>query len=226
MYNLLWENTLLGNVERFVPIKALCLEAGSGSGRVVFEVAQLSSFVVGVDFSTIACKIAKKNCRSFNCDFVVADIRNLPLKNDIFDYTMSLGVIEHFKKPQILLREMRRTLKRGGTLFLETPNRKMFLLTKSMMEQATKKWGYHDVYSPQELKKLVYKCDLSVVTSFTLDFSFGVITWYSTASRLASIKSIKKINQLVKILLRILTIPFNAIFPSRGFYSVVIATKQ
>ena len=132
IYYTLMQPRLIGFILKVCPREHFILEAGCGTGRVVFELSRptTSPFIIGIDFSSTACIRAKKQSKkyghAFNTEFVIGDIRSLPFKASTFDFVLSLGVIEHFKNPNLLLAEMKRVLKNQGKLFLETPNRKMF----------------------------------------------------------------------------------------------------
>jgi len=154
---------LIDFILKVCPRKHSILEAGCGAGRVVFKLSHhaTSSFIIGIDFSSTACIHAKEQSKkysyTFNTDFVIGDIRSLPFKASSFDFVLSLGVIEHFKNPNLLLAEMKRVLKNQGKLFLETPNRKMFKLSPFRIKERIKLYGHHDFYTPLELANLVRK---------------------------------------------------------------------
>jgi len=208
--------------------KGCILEAGCGAGRIVFELsrsASSSTFIIGLDFSLTALYKAKKQSRiygrAFNQDFLLADIRNLPLKTSTFDFILSLGVIEHFKNPTPLLAEMRRVLKNDGKLFLETPNRKVFKLSSSRIQKAMNLYGHHDFYTPAELTNLLQKLDFSILDARSLDFSWGVLMWYDDCLR-RFFSKYKYLDGLICVVVRALTFPLNFIFHESGFYSIVI----
>lgn len=46
----------------------------------------------------------------------------LPFPDEYFDIVISLGLVEHFPQPSLILNELARVLKTGGTLIVETPN--------------------------------------------------------------------------------------------------------
>ncbi len=48
--------------------------------------------------------------------------QSLPYPDDFFDYVVCLEGIEHTENPSNAIREFRRILKKGGKLFLSTPN--------------------------------------------------------------------------------------------------------
>ncbi|MEM5881860.1 MAG: class I SAM-dependent methyltransferase [Candidatus Aenigmatarchaeota archaeon] len=58
------------------------------------------NFLVGVDFSKNMIKNAKEYIKrkKLNVCLIIADARNLPFKNDSFDFVFSIATIHHIKK--------------------------------------------------------------------------------------------------------------------------------
>jgi SAM-dependent methyltransferase len=83
--------------------------------------------------------------------------QSLPYPDDSFDYLICLEGIEHTESPTNAIREFQRILKKGGKLFLSTPNflnierRLYFLLT-----------GTFSKIPSQEAVKNIWKGDLSM----------------------------------------------------------------
>jgi SAM-dependent methyltransferase len=103
------------------------LELGSGIARYSFVIAkQVPCLVVGVDLLEHELIRAEKLFRKFNkvAMFVMADVTNLPFRDDVFDFVHSQGLYEHFIKDHRykVLKESARVLKKGGLLFFTVPN--------------------------------------------------------------------------------------------------------
>jgi SAM-dependent methyltransferase len=83
--------------------------------------------------------------------------QSLPYPNDFFDYLICLEGIEHTENPSNAIREFQRILKKGGKLFLSTPNflnierRLRFLFT-----------GTFSKIPSHEAVKNIWKGDLSM----------------------------------------------------------------
>lgn len=122
--------------------KVLDVACGTGYGSSLL--AQKGK-VVGIDINRDAIKYAKRKYRRVS--FLVADAQKLPFKDGEFDLAVSFEFIEHIKKPEKLLHEVKRVLKRKGTFILSTPNKKFPKIVES---------PYHEKeYTYQELKKLL-----------------------------------------------------------------------
>ena len=69
-----------------------------------------------------------KNCRVTAVDIeplpgidIIADIRDLPLEDALFDHVLCIEVLEHIYDTQKALNEMQRVLKPGGSMVITTP---------------------------------------------------------------------------------------------------------
>jgi SAM-dependent methyltransferase len=114
-------STILGGLlDRFLPPTSTVLEAGCGTADVVTWLGGAGRTAIGVDLATDALHRARQ--RSPAARLAVADITALPFADGAFDGLVSLGVVEHFEAgPEPVLREQRRVLRPGGTLFLTVP---------------------------------------------------------------------------------------------------------
>ena len=110
----------LSNYQR---TKIKILDAGSGAGVFSIALASLGFNVTATDLSTEELSEIRF-FKQFGCDFVPADFNNqkLPFSNEEFNVVLCLHVIEHLKKPLMVLNEFRRVLVPGGLLILATPN--------------------------------------------------------------------------------------------------------
>ncbi len=100
------------------------LDHGCGTGRHVKYLAENGFHVYGMDSSPTAIKYAKKAADGLEdfVDLVVAGMDRLPYRDGFFDATISSKVIHHALKAQRegAIRELKRTLKSDGLLFLRT----------------------------------------------------------------------------------------------------------
>lgn len=91
------------------------LDIGCGPGRFVDVSRKLGAkLVIALDYSA-AIDTAKQNFADANgIFFVQGDALNLPFKDEVFDFTYSIGVLHHTPKPVKGVREAFRVLKKGG----------------------------------------------------------------------------------------------------------------
>jgi SAM-dependent methyltransferase len=102
------------------------LEYGCGTAGMSVYLANRGFHAVATDVSIDALKLANLNvqengqCGAWDSFYTsAADVYHLPFPNDVFDITMSHGLLEHFNEQfvALVLREILRVLRPGG-LFL------------------------------------------------------------------------------------------------------------
>jgi SAM-dependent methyltransferase len=103
------------------------LEVACGRGGFVRELALAGAFVTGCDFSATALHVGQGKIQQLagnvgTARFVQGDVQNLAFADGTFDVVVSCETIEHVPDPWAALREMYRVTRRGGKLFLTTPN--------------------------------------------------------------------------------------------------------
>lgn len=96
------------------------LEIGCGEGTKLFKLGPKKSTKTGVDISSDAIKIAKKQYPQIN--FLQADIEKLPFKDNQFDAVFSAFVLEHVSNVRKIILEMIRVAKRNGLIIFICPN--------------------------------------------------------------------------------------------------------
>ncbi len=111
----------------------LCAKYGKSGGNV-FDIGAATGFflgiakrrgfnVKGVELSNYAASIGREK----GLDVVTGDLLSLNLPSDFFDIVTMFDVVEHFTDPFKELREVKRILKKGGLLVINTPNGESFL---------------------------------------------------------------------------------------------------
>lgn len=112
-------------LERFKPGNSL-LEIGCGTGEVIDYLPKTLKFV-GVEASLFAIEEATKRFGNLkNVEFLHLKKSNvIPFPNGLFDFVMSIFVLEHLQNPKEMLNEMVRVLKNKGYLILMAPNLEM-----------------------------------------------------------------------------------------------------
>lgn len=106
--------------------------------------------------------------------------KRFPLKDGVADYVFSLAVIEHVTKPDNLLKEARRILKKGGLLVLTTPSIKAkgileFLAYKLKVISSIEIADHKRYYNQESLKEALLKAGFQEkdinIKSFQLGFN-------------------------------------------------------
>lgn len=116
-----------------LPKEGKILEVGAGSARLSCFLASNGYETTALDYSPSALNVARSNynLHEVKGSFIIGDTFYLPLHDDSFDVVMSTGLLEHYKDPMPIIREMVRVLRSGGLFYSDVVPRK-FSLMKSL----------------------------------------------------------------------------------------------
>ena len=93
------------------------LDVGCGAGAIALAVAGTAREVVGVDVVPELLAEARARAAS-NVSFVAADATALPFARGEFDVVCCARVFHHVPRPELVLAEMTRVLRAGGTMLV------------------------------------------------------------------------------------------------------------
>jgi ubiquinone/menaquinone biosynthesis C-methylase UbiE len=107
------------------------LEIGCGSGRFTEILLKHGSTVVSMDMST-AVIANKKNFPITDKHLIVqADMNKLPFKDEVFDFIICVGVLQHTPDTFESINNSQRVLKKGGTYVLDHYTHTLSYYTKT-----------------------------------------------------------------------------------------------
>jgi ubiquinone/menaquinone biosynthesis C-methylase UbiE len=112
---------LAEQVRRFVEPSGdeRALDAGTGTGALAFALAPLVREVVGVDLVPELLAEARARAGPFpNVEFEEGDITRLSFEDESFDLAASGSTIHHVPRPELLVAELTRVTRRGGTILV------------------------------------------------------------------------------------------------------------
>jgi 2-polyprenyl-3-methyl-5-hydroxy-6-metoxy-1,4-benzoquinol methylase len=137
------------------------IDIGCGDGWLLKHAMDFGFDVYGVEPSINAFKEAKKRLDENIFNSVLED---MCFDSNFFDIAISIGTIEHIKKPFLLLNEINRILKKDGLLVLQTPNIDSYLAKhqKAKWDQFTPP-GHLYYFSPKTLKRLLEKAGFKIL---------------------------------------------------------------
>jgi len=127
------------------------LDVGSGPGGVSIAFALAGAEVYGIDIEKDLYEIAIEHAKAYAVKprFFLYDGNKLPFDDNIFDYAVSVSVLEHTTSPENYLSEILRVMKPDGKCYLAFPNK---LWPK---ETHTEIWGL--TYFPRFLRSPLIK---------------------------------------------------------------------
>lgn len=138
----------------------ICLEGGSGTGRVSLRLGEEGAVPILLDVSKKAVKFSKNMARKMHvaAHFMVGSVLNLPFRSSSQDLVWSEGVFEHFvfEQQQVILSESLRVLKIKGKLILIVPNRKAWIYNLlRIISMRMRKWpyGYEEPLTIEDFNK-------------------------------------------------------------------------
>lgn len=171
---MVYKERALEILQRYVPKNAKVLDAGCAFGDLLALLDENNFTTFGIDISQYALNRAKKITKA---KLILGDInKKLSYKDNFFDAIFVLDVIEHLESPYQFLLEVQRVLKKGGILFVQTPN------INSIFERfAKEKWfAYTDqthlyLFNRKSLRFLLEKSGFIVLYNQTISAPFPFV---------------------------------------------------
>ena len=95
------------------------LDSGTGTGALAFALAPLVREVVAVDVvPELLAEASRRAARHPNVSFVEADASRLPFADGAFDLAGTLFVLHHVARPELVVAELTRVTRPGGTVLV------------------------------------------------------------------------------------------------------------
>jgi len=124
------------------------LDLGCGTGYGSWLLSEKDNDVYGLDISKEAINYAEKEYSGPK--YICSSAESIPFDSDYFDAVCAFELIEHVQNPKEVLEQIYRVLKKGGPLFISTPNPRHFrnmvkhiLLGKTYPKKTDPKNIYH-----------------------------------------------------------------------------------
>jgi len=156
------------------------LDIACGTGYGVGLLQTKAAVVIGVDIDAEAIKDARAECGP-NSAVLLGNGLGLPFANNSFDVITSFETLEHLHERTRFVQELRRVLRRGGILFLSTPNA---IYTRPVNGIPSNEFHIHE-YTPQELRaELGSHFEINSLRGQSLSGSFRIPPFYIAQQRL------------------------------------------
>ncbi len=149
------------------------LEIGAGPGTRSIPVAKEKNLKLSlVDLLESARNLAIKRSERYGikCKYIIGDALDLPIGDENYDYTCSIGLNEHFlgEDRQNSFSEMYRVTKNGGKAIVIVPNKFGSIRLEQAIKEFTGTWdfGPTDLFSCGELKNVMELTGFSKVEMY------------------------------------------------------------
>jgi 2-polyprenyl-3-methyl-5-hydroxy-6-metoxy-1,4-benzoquinol methylase len=93
-------------INECMPSEGLVLDVGPGIGT----------------YDSRNCSVISIDINPAQIPTIIADVQQLPLKNNVFDLVIATEIIEHVDSPKSMLVELKRVCKLSGKVLISTPN--------------------------------------------------------------------------------------------------------
>lgn len=99
------------------------LDIGSGPGIMIEAILRHGYNVVAADAAPHMIELTKKQFEGNpKVQFLVTDARHLPSSDNSYDVATAMGLVEYFEEDDSFYTEMRRVIKKDGSLIVTYPN--------------------------------------------------------------------------------------------------------
>ncbi|MBM4433507.1 MAG: methyltransferase domain-containing protein [Chloroflexi bacterium] len=153
IYNFI-DETKIRHLRPLLPASGSAVEIGAGSGRLLIRAGLERPYrLVALDYAAYAMRAASENARRAGRTVarVLGDARRLPFPDASFDLVLSGGLLEHFRDPAPVLREMARILSPRGLFYADIVPRKVSLY----------RWAERDrMQRAEHMAEGIYESDL------------------------------------------------------------------
>ena len=129
VYNFI-DETKVRYLRPMLPPAGNAIEVGAGSGRLLIRLGQERPYrLVALDYAPYAVRAVRENLRRSGQpgDALFGDALGLPFADGSFDLVLSGGLLEHFREPGQVIREMVRVLRPNGLFYADIVPRKTSL---------------------------------------------------------------------------------------------------
>lgn len=181
--------------------------------------------VYAIDIADFTVETATQNFRDQGLSprFAIADVREIPFRDESFDCLYTMGTIEHFEKWEHVIGEIYRVLKPGGTAIVGVPNKRDPFLRPLLVEMLDAffhyPYGFEMSFSFAELEAACRR------QGFRVDSRDGLL-FYPSVLRMADLFCYIRTRMLVPVFSATVW-PFDTLcrlFPQLNQHGYLIAT--
>lgn len=161
-------------VAKYIPDNSVMLDIGCGSDFYLLnKVKRRIKHGTGLDIAVRNYSDGKLTIRKARLG------GRLPCKSGSFDVVTMIAFIEHIDKPESMLRECNRALKKGGPIVITTPMQRARVFWETLVklglteEKSTKEHKHY--FTPEEIERLLKRTGFRVAVSRKFQFGMNYI---------------------------------------------------
>ncbi|HET8568185.1 MAG TPA: class I SAM-dependent methyltransferase [Candidatus Limnocylindria bacterium] len=125
------DETKVRHLRPLLPPDGVAAEVGAGSGRLLIRIGleRPAYRLVALDYAPYALRAVRENYERAGRPghALFGDVRALPFRDASLAVVLSGGLLEHFRDPAPVIREMARALRPGGLFYADIVPRKVSL---------------------------------------------------------------------------------------------------
>lgn len=187
-------------VSRLVPPGGRLLEVGCALGFLLHALQRYTSLgVQGLDVSPFAAYFARK---MYGLDVACGTLKEARYPGDHFDFMIQKDLLEHVTHPREHLLESRRILKRGGYIWLVTPNGEANLRPLQYLSRVSKdagrdelplmEQGHLSFFSREHLLRLFFETGFECVSLRNISIRRGLRALGILPRKKKTLKTVKR----------------------------------
>ena len=139
--------------------KGKILDVACGTG-FYFDVYPQKE-IYGIDISEEMLLQAKEKKKVKNV--LVADAKKLPFKDETFDVVISTRFIMHTPDYEEVIKEMKRVVKKGGSIILDFPNKYSFSFLPTKIRIIKGKLRHYNFFTIHDIEEIAKKNNLNII---------------------------------------------------------------
>jgi len=172
---------LKGAVKEYSTEKTL-LEVGSGPATRSIPFAKSTGLQLHLlDPLESAHELAKKRAARYGmtCTNIVGSVLDIPTKDNVYDYVVSIGLNEHFlnEDRKKCFSEMYRVTKENGTCVVIVPNLWGSINIEKFLKEKNNTWkfGVTKFFNIFELRNMMKECGFKKVNIYGVSYFSGIV---------------------------------------------------
>jgi SAM-dependent methyltransferase len=158
------------------------LDVGCGDGYYDALVSRTGARVLGIDIHPRMLPFAQKHYGDERTEFVFMDAEEMDLPGRAFDKVMSLCVVEHFTRDDMVLRHISRHLKPGGRFIFSADSLSNPGITDAERSRHRRRYSVNTFYTTRIIVAKLAGAGLAVermqyILQRPLDLALARISW-------------------------------------------------